>query len=68
MKDRNLPVQVESMIDSLLNRGENLHIRTNYKNRLIDIKHAIDEAVRRYDLEVEATLANTGAFKQTKRR
>ena len=68
MKDRNLPVQVESMIESLLNRQENLHIRTNYKNRLIDIKHAIDEAVRRYDLEFEANLANNNLFKQTKRR
>ena len=60
MKDRNLPVQVESMIKSLLNKSENVYIRANYRARLLDIKSAVDEAVRKFDIEYDANFTDRG--------
>jgi hypothetical protein len=46
-----VPFQIEHLIKSLLNKSENVHIRGNYRERLVNIKDAIDKAVKMYDNE-----------------
>jgi hypothetical protein len=46
-----VPFQIEHLIKSLLNKGENVHLRGNYRERLVNIKDAIDKAVKMYDNE-----------------
>lgn len=47
-----VPFQVEHLINSLLNKGENVHLRQNYRNRLVSIKDAIDKSLKKYDNEL----------------
>lgn len=47
----NIPFQVESLIQNMLNKGERVHIRGNYRERLQSIRDAIDKALRIYDNE-----------------
>ena len=47
-----VPFQIEHLINSLLNQKENVHIRQNYRNRLVTIKEALDKAIRLYDNEL----------------
>ena len=41
-----VPFQVEHIINSMLNKRENVHIRGNYRQRLVNIREAIDKAVK----------------------
>ena len=50
-----IPFQIEHLINSLLNKNDNVHVRGNYRDRLIDIKNAIDNAVKKYDNEAYIT-------------
>lgn len=52
-----VPFQIEHLINSLLNQKENVHIRQNYRNRLITIKETIDKSLKKYDNELY--IANT---------
>lgn len=52
-----LPFQVQQLVRDLLNKGENIHIRQNYRSRLVSIKETIDKAVRKFDDELY--LSNT---------
>jgi hypothetical protein len=47
-----VPFQVEHIINSLLNQKENVHLRQNYRQRLISIKEAIDKSIKKYDNEL----------------
>ena len=47
-----VPFQIEHLINSLLNKNENVHIRGNYRQRLETIKDAIDKAIKKYDQDV----------------
>ena len=50
-----VPFQIEHLINSMLNKNENVHIRGNYRQRLETIKEAIDKAVKKYDNEAYIT-------------
>ncbi len=47
-----VPFQVEHIINSLLNQKENIHLRQNYRQRLVSIKEAIDKSIKKYDNEL----------------
>jgi len=47
-----VPFQVEHIINSLLNQKENVHLRQNYRQRLVSIKEAIDKSIKKYDNEL----------------
>jgi len=47
-----LPFQVQSLIDSLLNKKEPTHIRNNYRMRLFDISSAIEQSIKEFDNEM----------------
>lgn len=50
-----VPFQIEHLINSLLNKKENIHIRGNYRQRLVNIQEALDKAIRLYDNELYMT-------------
>ena len=54
MKDEyiDVPFQVQALIESLRNRNERVHVRGNYRQRLDQIKNAIDKAIKDYDIEM----------------
>lgn len=52
-----VPFQIENLINNLLNQKENVHIRQNYRNRLVTIKETIDKSLKKYDNELY--IANT---------
>ena len=55
MKEENqfeVPFQVQTLIASLKNKNERVHIRGNYRMRLEGIKNAIDKAIIDYDTEM----------------
>jgi hypothetical protein len=55
MKEENqfeVPFQVQTLITSLSNKNERVHIRGNYRMRLEGIKRAIDNAILEYDREM----------------
>jgi hypothetical protein len=52
-----VPFQIEHLINSLLNQKENVHVRQNYRNRLVTIKETIDKSLKKYDNELY--IANT---------
>lgn len=60
MKDEtyNLPFQVESLIQNMMNKQERSHVRENYRARLKSIRDIIDDSIRKYDTEVTMTLSN----------
>jgi hypothetical protein len=47
-----VPFQVEHIINSLLNKKESVHLRQNYRQRLVTIKEELDKAVKMYDNEL----------------
>lgn len=61
MKD-NIPFQVEQLIESLLNKSDNVYIRQNYRQRLVNIQEALDKALKKYDNELY--IANTQGKKK----
>lgn len=50
-----VPFQIEHLINSLLNKKENIYIRQNYRHRLLTIQEALDKAIRLYDNELYMT-------------
>ena len=54
MKDENfdVPFQVQTLITSLKDQKERVHVRGNYRMRLDAIKRAIDSAILEYDREM----------------
>lgn len=57
-----VPFQVEHIINSMLNKKENVHIRGNYRQRLVNIRESIDKAVKMYDNELY--ISNSGKKKR----
>ena len=58
MKEENqfeLPFQVQTLITSLKDKKERVHIRGNYRMRLEGIRKAIDKAILDYDTEMGTT-------------
>lgn len=58
MKEENqfeVPFQVQTLITSLHNKNERVHVRGNYRMRLDAIKKAIDKAILDYDVEMGTT-------------
>jgi hypothetical protein len=51
-KENLVPHQVQQIINDLLNNRDSVHLRGNYKLRLVAIKDAIDGALRKYETEV----------------
>lgn len=47
-----VPFQVQTLINSLRDKKERVHIRGNYRQRLTAIKAAIDKAIVEYDNEM----------------
>ena len=47
-----VPFQVQTLITSLKNKQERVHIRGNYRMRLEGIKKVIDKAINDYDSEM----------------
>lgn len=55
MKEENqfeVPFQVQTLIVSLKDKKERVHVRSNYRMRLDAIKNAIDKAISDYDIEM----------------
>ena len=55
MKEENqfeVPFQVQTLITTLNDKKERVHIRGNYRNRLDGIRRAIDKAIYDYDVEM----------------
>jgi hypothetical protein len=48
----NVPFQVQSLIDSLLDPKDNLYLRGNFRGRLLHIQEQIESAIKKYDHEV----------------
>ena len=48
----NLPFQVESVIESMMNKKDPAHIRYNYRMRLEGMRDAIDKSLKKYDEEM----------------
>jgi hypothetical protein len=48
----NVPFQVQNLIDSLLNEKDNVHLRGNFRGRLVYIQEQIESAIKKYDHEV----------------
>jgi hypothetical protein len=50
MKDEshNIPFQVQSLIESMMNKQESQHIRDNYRMRLESIRDSIDASLRKF--------------------
>ena len=47
-----VPFQIQTLISSLQNKQERVHVRGNYRQRLEGIKRAIDLAINEYDTEM----------------
>jgi len=54
----NVPYQVATIIESMLNKRDNVHLRGNYRMRLAAIRDEIDKAIKKYDQEVMFTDAS----------
>ena len=58
MKEENqfeVPFQVMSLINTLRDKKERVHIRGNYRMRLENIKKTIEKAIDDYDTEMGTT-------------
>ena len=47
-----VPFQVQSLIASLQNKNERVHVRGNYRMRLESIRRATEKAITDYDIEM----------------
>lgn len=68
MKEENqfdVPFQVQTLITTLKDKKERVHIRGNYRMRLDGIRNAIDKAILDYDKEMGTT--STPRFKKGQR-
>lgn len=51
MQNDNIPFQIQTLIESLMNKNDSIHIRGNYRNRLVYIRDAINKSVKQFDDE-----------------
>ena len=51
MINRPIPQNVKSMIESLLNEKERIHIRDNYQATLMNIRDQVNAALDKYNKE-----------------
>lgn len=68
MKEENqfdIPFQVQTLIATMKDKQERVHVRGNYRQRLASIKTAIDNALVEYDREMGNVI--TPKFKREKR-
>lgn len=49
---QDIPFQVEHIINNLLDKKESVHLRQNYRQRLVSIQESVDKALRSYDNEL----------------
>lgn len=63
-RNNNVPFQVQQIMQSLLNPRDSVHLRGNYRLRLVEIRDEIDKAIRRYDNELMLTGASKGKKKK----
>ena len=54
---QDIPFQVEHLVNSLLDNKENVYLRQNYRQRLVNIQEAIEKSLRKFDNELY--MANT---------
>lgn len=47
-ESHNIPFQVQSLIDNMMDKKEKSHIRDNYRMRLESIRDSIDASIRKY--------------------
>ena len=47
-ESHNIPFQVETLIQNMLDKNERQHVRENYRARLESIRDAIDSSLRKY--------------------
>lgn len=52
---QDIPFQVEHIINNLLDKKESVHLRQNYRQRLVSIQESVDKAIRMYDNELLMT-------------
>ena len=52
-----IPFQVQSLITTMRDKKERVHVRGNYRQRLASIKTAIDNAIVEYDREMGNVVA-----------
>jgi hypothetical protein len=60
MKEENqfdVPFQVQTLITTMKDKKERVHVRGNYRQRLAAIKTAIDNAIVEYDREMGNVIA-----------
>ena len=60
MKEENqfdVPFQVQTLIATMKDKKERVHVRGNYRQRLAAIKTAIDNAIIEYDREMGNVIA-----------
>lgn len=57
-----LPFQVQSLIDQMLNKKDNIYVRGNFRSRLDQMRMAVNEAIKKYDTEL--MLANSEGRKK----
>lgn len=50
-----IPFQIEHLVNSLLNPKESVHLRQNYRQRLVNIQEVLDKAIKKYDNELYMT-------------
>ena len=62
MNNNEVPFQIEHLINSLLNKNENVYIRQNYRQRLDTIREAIDKSIKKFDNELH--MSNTQGKKK----
>lgn len=63
-RNNNVPFQVQQLMQSLLNPRDSVHLRGNYRLRLVSIRDEIDKAIRRYDNELMLSGAPRGKKKK----
>jgi hypothetical protein len=64
--DHGIPFQVEHLIKSMLNKGDNLYVRGNFKTRLMHLQEVIDKAIKSYDSEIAGT--SIASFSKKRKR
>ena len=57
-----LPFQVQSLIDQMLNKRDNIYVRGNFRSRLDQMRRVVNEAIKKYDTEL--MLANSEGRKK----
>lgn len=61
-----IPFQVETLIQQMLDKNENLYVRGNFRARLDSIREAINISIKKYDNEL--MLTNTTKTSNQKRK